>query len=103
MRRIFVPATLLAVLLIVLFGSIVFSTKSLSQSHVKHELILMRCETIANEFRVTTYSGSQSAPSKTTENCPETLARLHRDGFEIEHIGYFYTGDGYIVYTLTRY
>lgn len=102
MSRFFVPTTLLAVLVVVVLGSLIFSTSSMSESNVKHTLILMRCEMIGNDFRVTTYSGSQSAPSRTTDNCAETLANLHRDGFTLENIGYFYTGEGYIVYTLVR-
>ena len=102
MKRFFVPTTLLAVLVAVVFGSLIFSAKSMPESSVKHTVILMRCEMIGNNFRVTTYSGSQSAPSRTIDNCAESLANLHRDGFSLEHIGYFYTGDGYIVYTLVR-
>ena len=102
MKRFAGPITL-AMLFTALVVTLVVTTPSMSApSGGKHELILMRCDMDQGVFKVTTYSTSQSAPPKTTDNCAESLASHHRHGFTIEDVGYFDAGEGYIVYTLSR-
>jgi hypothetical protein len=105
MRRTAAPAALLAVLLTVLAVTFFVVTPSMSQprtTFAKHEVILMRCEPKGGGFTVTNYSSSQSAPTRTTDNCAEALSINDRNGFVIVDILRFDSGGGYIVYTLAR-
>ena len=65
------------------------------------DVVMMRCESRSQGFFVTSYQGSTAAPSKKTDNCPQTLSDLQGDGFTIRHIGYSQEADFY-VFTLAR-
>jgi hypothetical protein len=73
-----------------------------AEERIKRDLILMRCSSGSSGFKITSYSASASAPSKTADNCAETLSTLHRDGFGIADIGYVDADDGYMIVVLGR-
>ena len=77
-------------------------TPAAEERRIKRDVILMRCDNGSSGFKITSYSSSASAPSKSVDNCAETLSTLHRDGFEIADIGYVDADDGYLVLVLGR-
>ena len=98
-------AALILVLATVLAVTFIVTTPSMSQSRKiskNHEVILMRCEMKGSGFNVTNYGYSQSAPTKSTDNCAEALSVSDRNGFVIMDVQQFNSGDGYLVYTLAR-
>jgi hypothetical protein len=66
------------------------------------DVIMMRCAASSTSFEVSAYRGSTAAPDKKSDNCPEELSLLMKDGFEIDGVGYFDQDSDFIVYTLKR-
>lgn len=66
-----------------------------------NDVVMVRCAVGASGFKVATYQGSVTAPAKRSDDCPQTLALLGKDGFRIRSIGYSQEAD-FIIYTLMR-
>ena len=74
-----------------------------SPDHVAtNDVVMIRCDANEKTFVVRAYGGSQAAPAKKSDSCPQALSLLKKDGFVVESVGYFDEDDDYIVYTLVR-
>jgi hypothetical protein len=67
------------------------------------DVILIRCKTAGNRFRVTSYQGSNNTPAQRTDSCAENVSLLSREGFVVRDIGHYDDQDvGFAVISLVR-
>jgi hypothetical protein len=66
------------------------------------DVIMMRCATDGSKFVVTAFDGSAQAPGKKSDNCPEQLSLLFREGFVARDFRHSDIEKKYLVVTLVR-
>ena len=91
--------------LVVLSMAVMLLTQSVTASTPRSpsgEVILMRCNTGGKVFFTAAYQGSSTAPSKRSDECPENLSLLLKEGFSIRDIGHYDFENDFVVYTLIR-
>ena len=79
----------------------VLSEPAAAEGRNRYDIVFLRCD-VSSGFRVLAYTGSAGAPSKSSDNCAETISVLNRDGFSVEQVLDFDIEKGFLVYMLIR-
>ena len=77
------------------------ATQSKNESKIT-DVVMVRCA-LDSSFSVMAYQGSPAAPARKSDNCPEQLSILSKEGFTLVDTGYFDAKDQqWVVHTLSR-
>lgn len=105
-RGLVVTLLVAAIVIAVSLAGVALSRRAVAQEpsiragHPRGDVVMLRCGT-SGRFVVAAYQGSTGAPTKKSDQCPQALSDLLKDGFKLDSRGYDHEAET-VVFTLMR-